>query len=144
MEIRIRRRLTGRQLRDHILHKYEDRESLEGRAEAGDMDAQDALFNLDLLDEDPSRLDDDMTLDDILVLDQNDLSRLTATRLRILDALRELGVANVKELTQHLKRDAKNVSRDVAYLESYGLIEAHRHGRDKHLHAAGNEIVITV
>ena len=144
MEIRIRRRVTGRQQRDHILHTYEDRESLEGHAEVGDADAKDALFNLDLLAEDPSRLDDFLVVEDILVLDANDLSRLTKTRLRILDALRQLGEANVKELTEHLKRDAKNVSRDVACLESYGLIEAHRHGRNKHLHAAGNEIVITV
>ncbi len=144
MEIRIRRRLTGQQLKDHILHKYGDRESLEGHAEAGDIDAQDGLFNLILFDEDPSRLDDEVMVEDIMVLDQNDLSRLTETRLRVLAALRQLGSANVKELTEYLHRDAKNVSRDVAYLESYGLIEAHRHGRDKHLHAAGNEIVIAV
>lgn len=144
MEIRIRRRLTGRQLRKRILEKYGDRESVEGRAEADDPDAKDSLFNLELLEEDPNRLDDDMVVEEILVLDHNDLSKLTETRLRILDALRELRDANLKELTAHLKRDAKNVSRDVAYLESYGLIEAHRHGREKHLQAAGSEILITV
>lgn len=144
MEIRIRRRLTGRQQREHILEKYGDRESVEGRAEAGDPDAKDALFNLQLLEEDPARLDDDMLLEDVLVLDRNDLSKLTETRLHILDVLRELGEANVTELTTQLGRDPKNVSRDVAYLEWFGLIEAHRHGREKHLRAAGNEIVISV
>lgn len=144
MEIRVRRRLTGRQLREQLLEKYGDRESIEGRAEAGDADAQDALFNLDLLDEDPRRLDRVMVVEDVHTLDRNDLSKLTETRLLILDALRELGEANLKQLTEFLQRDPKNVSRDVAYLESYGLIEAHRHGREKRLHAAGTEIVITV
>jgi DNA-binding transcriptional ArsR family regulator len=144
MEIRIRRRMTGRQLRDQILERYEERERVEGQAEAGNADAQEALFNLQLFDEDPTRLDDDYSIEDILVLDRNDLSKLTETRLRILEILREVGQTNVKELTARLQRDPKNVSRDVAYLESFGLIEAHRHGKTKHLQAAGNEIVISV
>ncbi len=144
MEIRIRRRMTGRQLREHLLEKYGDREAIEGHADAGVADAKDALFNLHLFDEDPSRLEDDIVVEDIVVLDHNDLSKLTETRLRILKTLRELGETNVKDLTAHLKRDPKNVSRDVAYLESFGLIEAHRHGKEKCLLAAGNEIVISV
>lgn len=144
MEIRIRRRLTGRQLREQILERYGDRAHLEERAGTGDKEAQDALFNLRLLDEDPRRLDDQLSVEDLSVLDRNDLSKLTETRLRILEILREVGQTNVKDLTARLKRDPKNVSRDVAYLQSFGLIEAHRHGKEKHLSAAGTEIVITV
>jgi DNA-binding transcriptional ArsR family regulator len=144
MEIRIRRRLTGRELQRRILDRYHDRETVEGRAEAGDPEAQDALFNLDLFDEDPGRLDADLVVEDLLVLERKDLSRLTETRLHILDVLREMGETNVKDLTHRLGRDPKNVSRDVAYLESFGLIESHRRGKDKWLQAAGNEIVITV
>jgi hypothetical protein len=50
MEIRIRRRMTGRQLRDQILERYEERERVEGQAEAGNADAQEALLNLQLFD----------------------------------------------------------------------------------------------
>lgn len=144
MEIRICRRLTGRELKERIQEKYGDHESVQAQAEGGNPDAKDALFNLSLLDEDPSRLDEELVIEDILVLDRNDLSKLTETRLRILQTLRDHGEVNLKELTAYLKRDPKNVSRDVAYLESFGLVEAHRHGKEKCLQAAGNEILISV
>lgn len=144
MEIRIRRRLTGRALREQILEKYGGREAVESQAEAGDPDAKDTRFNLSLFDEDPSRLDEDVLVEEIHLLDQNDLSKLTETRLHILQPLQEKGETNVEDLTAHLKRNPKNVSRDVAYLESLGLIEAHRNGKENRLQTAGNEIMITV
>ncbi len=144
MEIRIRRSLTGAQLQDHLLAKYGSRDEIEGRAEAGDVDAQDALWNLDLFAEDPSRLLETMSIEDIVVLERNDLSKLTETRLALLDALRTMGDTTIMELTRAVQRDQKNVSRDVGFREAYGLVEAHKVGREKHISAAGNEIVVSV
>jgi DNA-binding transcriptional ArsR family regulator len=144
MEIRIKRQLTGRQMRDEILAKYGSREAVAKLAKKGDMEAKDALFNLKLFEEDPKRLKLDFQLQDVLLLDEADLSKLTWTRLHILKVLRELGEANVKQLTAALKRDAKNVSEDVACLMEYGLVTGHRQGKEKLLQVSGNQIVIAV
>lgn len=144
MEIRIRRSLTGRQLRDQILSRYGSREAIEGKAKAGDVDAQDGLWNLQLIEEDASRLDEVMEVEDLIVLEHNDLSKLTKTRLALLSVLREMGETTLMELTEAVGRDQKNVSKDIAFLSAYGLVEAHRHGRHRHLSAAGNEIVVAV
>ena len=144
MEIRIQRQLTGRQLRDSILATYGGAEAVAKLAKKGDMEAKDALFNLKLFEEDPKRLKLAHKIEDVLVLDDADLSRLTGTRLHVLEVLRNLGEANVKQLTAALKRDAKNVSEDVACLMEYGLVTGHRQGKEKLLQASGNQIVIAV
>lgn len=144
MEIRIQRQLTGRQLKDSILAKYGTAEAVAKFAKKGDMDAKDAVFNLKLFEEDPKRLKLAYKIEDVLVLDEADLSKLTGTRLHVLEVLRELGEANVKQLTAALKRDAKNVSEDVATLMEYGLVTGHRQGKEKLLQASGNQIVIAV
>lgn len=144
MEIRIQRQLTGRQFKDGILAKYGDVEAVAKLAKKGEMEARDALFNLKLFEEDPKRLKLAHKIEDVLVLDDADLSRLTGTRLHVLEVLRDLGEANVKQLTAALKRDAKNVSEDVACLMEYGLVTGHRQGKEKLLQASGNQIVIAV
>lgn len=144
MEIRIKRQMTGRQMQDGILAKYGSEEAVAKLAKKGDMEAKDALFNLKLFEEDPKRLKLDFQVQDVLVLDEADLSRLTWTRLHVLEVLRELGEANVKQLTAALKRDPKNVSEDVACLMEYGLVTGYRSGKEKRLQPAGNQIVIAV
>lgn len=144
MEIRIKRQMTGRQMQDGILAKYGSPEAVTKLAKKGDMEAKDALFNLNLFDEDPKRLKLEFQLQDVMTLDEADLSKLTWTRLRVLEVLRELGEANVKQLTAALKRDPKNVSEDVACLMEYGLVTGHRQGKEKRLQASGHQIVIAV
>jgi predicted transcriptional regulator len=144
MEIRIQRRLKGSDSRALILAQYGDRGNLERYAAAGDAEAKDALFNLRLLEEDPSRRRRTTLLVDVIALEEADLSKLTGTRLHILEVLRGMGQVNLQQLTRRLKRDAKNVSEDVACLMEYGLITGRRQGREKLLAVAGNQIVITV
>lgn len=144
MEIRIQRQLTGRQLRESILAKYGDAEAVAKLAKNGDMEAKDALFNLKLFEEDPRRLKVGFHLQDVFLLGEADLSKLTGTRLHVLEVLRGLGEANVKQLTAALRRDPKNVSKDVATLMEYGLVTGHRQGKQKLLQASGNQIVIAV
>ena len=144
MEIRIRRQLTGAQLRGEILREYGSQKELARLAKKGDADAKDALFNLRRFEEDPKRLKLDVRVDDVMLLDENDLSQLTWTRLHVLEVLRKLGEANVKQLTAALKRDPKNVSEDVACLMEYGLVTGHKHGKEKRLQPAGNQILIAV
>ncbi|MEK6974912.1 MAG: ArsR family transcriptional regulator [Candidatus Thermoplasmatota archaeon] len=57
--------------------------------------------------------------------------------MHILEVLRELGEANVKQLTAALKRDAKNVSEDVACLMEYGLVTGHRQGKKRQTTTCG-------
>lgn len=144
MEIRIRRHLTGRELHAAILSRYGSAAAVAKLARKGDAEAKDAQFNLRLLDQDPARLKLNVRVEDVLVLEDADLSRLTGTRLHLLEVLRGLGETNVKQLTAALKRDAKNVSEDVACLMEYGLVTGHREGKQKRIQAAGNEIVIAV
>lgn len=144
MEIRIRRSLMGHELKAQILAKYGTVAAAERLASKGDVWAKDDLFNLDMFREDPRRLDIRMTIEDTLVLEEKDLSRLTGVRLHVLEVLRTLGEANLKDLTAALDRDVKNVSQDVAWLMRYGLISGRRQGKEKLLQPAGNEILITV
>lgn len=144
MEIRIRKQLTGADLRDAIMARYGDVDNIRKLAKKGDAEAKDALFNLGLLKEDPRRLKLEMRIEDVLKLDENDLSKLTWTRLHVLEVLRKLGEANVKQLTAALRRDPKNVSEDVACLMDYGLVTGHRVGKEKLLQPAGNQILIAV
>lgn len=144
MEIRVRRQLTGRELRDEFLEKYRDRETMRKLADGGDVRAGDALWNLDRFEEDPRRLDVETTIEHITILDRNDLSVLTETRLRLVQVLREQGEMNLKRLSQAVGRNVKNVSDDLEELESLGLILSHRVGRERRIRAVGEEIVIRV
>lgn len=143
MEIRIRRAMTGRARRDQILARHGTRTRLE-RAALHDAAAADDLWFMDLIDEDPSRLDDEFHTEDLFELESGDLSPLTPTRLRILSVLRQLGETDLNGLTAALHRDRKNVSEDVRLLESMGLIASRRDGRHKRMNLHGDRIVIQV
>ena len=143
MEIRIKRSLTGRARRDRILAAYYDLAALESAARQ-DAEAADDLWFLDLIKDDPSRLDETFTLEDVFELESGDLSPLTPTRLRILDALRRLGESDLNGLTAALHRDRKNVSEDVRLLESMGLVASRRDGKHKRIRIQGDRILIQV
>jgi predicted transcriptional regulator len=53
---------------------------------------------------------------------QSMLDALSPRRLDLLRYVRQHGARNVRELSQALKRDYKNVHQDVAMLEAAGLI----------------------
>lgn len=55
------------------------------------------------------------------------LEALSPRRLDLLRHVRQHGAGNVRELSQALKRDYKNVHKDVAMLEAAGLLQ--RDGR---------------
>ena len=50
------------------------------------------------------------------------LAVLTPKRLTLLRSLRQRGPSSVRALAKHLKRDYKNVHRDVSALEEVGLV----------------------
>jgi predicted transcriptional regulator len=58
---------------------------------------------------------------------QTMLDALSPRRLELLRHVRQHGAGNVRELSQALKRDYKNVHHDVAMLEAAGLLQ--RDGR---------------
>ncbi len=58
---------------------------------------------------------------------QTMLEALSPRRLELLRHVRQHGAGNVRELSQALQRDYKNVHHDVAMLESAGLLQ--RDGR---------------
>lgn len=59
-----KRTLLGHQLQAEILAQWGSRANVEGAAEAGDLDAKDALFHLRLFDEKPARLQETITITD--------------------------------------------------------------------------------
>lgn len=148
MEIRVERRLTGREYRDEILTRYGSREELEERARGGDALARDDLADLRLLEETPERLDAEYEVETVAYLGGDDLARLTPTRLRLLATLqrsREAGdELNVTDLASELGRDKKNVSEDLHLLEDLGFLDLVERGREKVARPLGDEIHIVL
>lgn len=71
---------------------------------------------------------------------QTMLDTLSPRRLELLRHVRQHGAGNVRELTQALGRDYKNVHQDVATLEAAGLLQ--RNGRK--LTAPWDELLASV
>jgi DNA-binding transcriptional ArsR family regulator len=146
MEIRVEERMKGRKMRAQILDRYGSRAKLERLAFRGDdPEARDALFELRLLDDDPSRLDSITTTTTILGLGPGDLARLTPERLRLLDHLAvQRKAPNLTRLSHDLGRDKKNLSQDLRVLEGLGLVTIGKRGRDLEPRIRGNHIHIVV
>ncbi len=73
-----------------------------------------------------------------------DISFLTPQKLRILEAVKKYKSKSIRELTERVGRDVKNVYRDVRELERIGLLELHDSGRAERVELKYNEIVISV
>jgi DNA-binding transcriptional ArsR family regulator len=143
MEIRVNARLTGARLRDRILERWGSRQELESEASAGDAQAEEDLFTLDRLEEDPDRLEGMHERTIITVLEPEELARRTEKRLSLLDRLaNEPQALNVSELARAIGRDKKNVSRDLELLETLGLVERIEAGREKLVRPSGSRISI--
>lgn len=146
MEIRVEERLTGEALRHRILSRYGSRQALEDQADREKTEAQADLATLRTLEGDPDRLGAQMRVVRSAILEAEDLAKLTPARLRMLPALAENREAgrNITELADHLDRDKKNVSEDVAVLRSLGLADARREGRSKVPFLPDAEIAIRI
>lgn len=67
----------------------------------------------------------------------------TAERVRLLETLRSRkGAKSVTDLADALGRDVTRVSRDVAALESYGLVELERDGKAKRIKYRWRPVVV--
>jgi predicted AAA+ superfamily ATPase len=147
MEIRVERRLTGREYREEILSRHGSRSELEARAEEGDARAQDDLLDLELLEEDPNRLEVEYEVETVAELDAGELARLTPERLRLLAALPSRSddeTTNVTGLARELGRDKKNVSEDLQLLEDLGLLDLVPRGREKIVRPPADEVHIVL
>lgn len=132
MEIRVEARMTGRQLRDRILRQYGSKEALVAAAgRKKNVLAREDLVDLELFEEDPRRLDMEMRIEDVMLLDREDIQQLTTERLRILEYLeKRRGLLNVSELASALRRNKANVSEDLRILGNLGLVRTQRRGRE--------------
>jgi len=146
MEIRVEERTTGRQMRREILDRYGSRAALERRAASrSDPEAKDDLFELRMLDEDPTRLDLVVETTTIMELEPGDIGRLTPERIRLLDHLAsEPQPPNLSQLSAALGRDKKNISIDLRVLEGLGLLSISKRGRDIQPRIRGNHIHLVV
>lgn len=143
MEIRIQRRLTGRQWQAAALERHGGRRGLEVAAR-DDPDAADALWMLERFEEEPTRLEETFEEETVWVLDPEDLQRLTPARLLLLDVIARNPDCSLATLVQEVARDKKNVSDDIRFLESIGLVASKPDGRRKRMRLAGHEIRIIV
>lgn len=143
MEITIEQEMMGHERRDQILERYGSREALEEQAAQGDRLAKSDLVSLDLLEEDPRRLEVKTWIRDIITLEKDEIQLLTPARLELLEHLvTEAGDENVTQLAATLGRDKKNVSEDLSLLADLGLIFYKRQGRSKIPRVLGTEIHI--
>lgn len=144
MEIRVEARMTGRQLRDRILHQYGSKEALVAAARRRkNTRARADLVDLEDFEEDPRRLDMDMRIEEVILLDKKDIQQLTTERLRILEFLGEhRGSLNVSKLATALRRNKANVSEDLRVLGGFGLVRTQRRGREVFPEPYGTTITI--
>lgn len=137
--------MTGRAYRDRILARYGSRQALDDAADGGDVEAWDDRLTLEILEDDPRRLGDDMTVTTIGTLTADELDLLTPTRMALLNFLATADEPhNVTELAEALGRDKKNVSEDLSILEDLGLVETRREGRERLSRPLGNDIHIVL
>lgn len=145
MEIRIEERLTGQAYKDRLLSEYGSLEALKKAAKKGNTTAKADYADLQLLLEEPKRLLVEFKISTISSLEPSDLERLTPERLKLLAKLANMpGPVNVGLLTASLKRDKKNVSRDIQILKELGLLDSVRQGRETLVQPMGNEIHISL
>ncbi len=132
MEIRVEAHLTGRQLRDRILREYGSREALVTASKRkNNTVAQSDLVDIQLFEEDPRRLDLMMRIEEVMLLEKDDLQKLTPERLRILEHLGKLKrPLNVSKLAAAMGRNKANVSEDLQILGDLGLVLVRRRGRE--------------
>lgn len=143
MEIRVTSRMTGAELRERILDRWGSREALERQAVEGDAEAEEDLFMLERLAEDPARLETEHERTTITLVPADSLARLTEKRLALLDVVRvSPEPLNVSQLARRVGRNKKNVSRDLALLEEFGLVERIAQGREKTVRVRGTRITI--
>lgn len=143
MEIRVKAEMTGEQLRSSLIERWGSREELEARAEEGDREAREDLFTLDRLEEDPRRLEASHERTTISSIEPEVLSRLTETRLALLDEVAASEEPlNVSELARATSRDKKNVSEDLELLAELGFVERIVHGREKRVRLRGSKLSI--
>lgn len=143
MEIRVTETMNGHDLRAHILERWGSQEALEQEAQRGDAEAQDDLFMLERLDEDPHRLEVEHSRTTVTTVSTGSLARLTKKRLALLDHVQaSKAPLNVSQLARRVDRDKKNVSEDLALLETLGLIERVQQGREKTVRTRGTQIQI--
>lgn len=143
MEVRVTAKMEGHRFRDRILERWGSRQRLETEAEQGSAEAEDDLFTLRRLEENPDRLEAELERETITELEPEELSGLTGKRLALVD---EVAAAqrplNVSELARRVGRDKKNISEDVALLDERGLLERVVDGREKKLRLRGSRITI--
>lgn len=145
MEIRIEERLTGQAYKERLLSEYGSLAALRKAAKQGTTTAKSDLADLRLLLEDPDRLQQEFKVSTISTISPADLERLTPQRLRLLAKLAAMpGPIKMGLLTSKLRRDKKNVSKDVQVLKELGLVDAVRHGRETLVQPMGTEIHISL
>ncbi len=69
---------------------------------------------------------------------------LSPKRLELLKAIREHKPRSIKELAELVKRDVRNVHRDLAILEAVGLVELEKKGKEVKPIVDYEEIVIRI
>lgn len=141
MEIRVERHVTPERLREEILRRYGSLEVLEQIAAAGSREAEVDLVTFRHVDrEEPGGM---YTISTILELEPDELEALTPQRMRLLTHIRRTrSPMGVSDLAEHLARDKKNVSEDLAALSRMGLVTMERQGRKKIARPLGDEIHI--
>jgi len=80
---------------------------------------------------------------DEIFLTVEELGRiLTPRRIELLQKIRELNPASIKELAEKVGRDFKNVYSDLKVLHAAGLVEFKEKGRSRKPYLPYNELVI--
>lgn len=145
MEIRITRRIRGRDEVEKALAKYGTRERVEEVARADpDSDANRWLLSLQLADEDPSTLDEWSDSTEVWELEPDDIRLLTATRMELLDKVMQMDHTSISDLQRAVKRDYKRVYEDIQILERLHTVETRKEGGRRIVRPVGQILHIAI
>jgi predicted transcriptional regulator len=145
MEITVARETTGQQILDDLEAQYGSLKKLQEKSRRrGNRQAQeDWLTASDILAA-RERREARWTQATTYLLKPREMKLLTPARLELVEWLHKSRRQdiNVRDLARRLKRDKKNVSKDLRILCGLHLVEIRREGRQAFPRGAGNKIII--
>lgn len=128
MEVQLIRKEPVRAIIERLEAKYHDLAGAEA-ALPDDPEAMEAVYWFKELRADPSVRDDEATSTSIVDIDPRDLAKLTDARRGLLELVRTMEHASLRDIERASGRDYRNVHADIQILERMGFVQTHRHGK---------------
>lgn len=145
MDIRITRRICYRDEIEKALAKYGTRKKVEEVARTDpDSDASGWLLCFQVVEEDPSALDEWADSTEVWELGPDELRLLTSARMELLEKVMQMDHATITELQRAVQRDYKRVYEDIQVLERLHTVATRKERGRRIVQAVGQRLQIAI